>query len=446
MSQQRNSQKTYTEGDITLAILDITSGQIKSEKRAAEVYNVPRTTVQDRRAGRRTRRDCEPNSKRLTPIEEQVIVERILEESSRGVPPSNVNVRDMADRLLKERGGKPVGKNWVDNFVKRTPELTMRWTRPYDRQRALCEDPAVIQPWFSLIRSVKAKYGILDEDVYNFDETGFIMGKITSQLVVTGSEKPGKRKKLQPGDREWVTVVQGVSAMGQVIPPFIIFAGKVLISTWFQDLPRDWIIDVSSTGWTNNKLALAWLKHFDAHTKGSTIGAYRLLIIDGHESHCSVEFQDYCKENKIITLCIPPHSSHLLQPLDVACFAPLKRAYSDEISALARQHIHHISKDDFLPAFKAIFNKVFTKGNITTGFREAGLVPYSPEAVLSKLDMKLRTPTPPLPTTTAWEPKTPRNAREIDAQTTLIRISIRKYYKSLPSSINEKFTQLSKGS
>ena len=135
---------------------------------------------------------------------------------------------------------------------------------------------------------MKAKYGILDKDTYNFDETGFLIGKISSQLVVTGSEKPGKRKKLQPGDREWVTLVQGVGATGKVIPPFIIFAGKVLISNWFYDLPHDWVLQVSPTGWTNNNLALAWLKHFDAHAK--PIRVYRLLIIDGHESYCSVDF------------------------------------------------------------------------------------------------------------------------------------------------------------
>jgi hypothetical protein len=86
---------------------------------------------------------------------------------------------------------------------------------------------------------MKAKYGIADEDMYNFDKSGFLMGKISSQLVVTGSEKPGKRKKLQPGDREWTTLVQAIGATGKRIPPFLIFAGKVLISTWFHDLPRD---------------------------------------------------------------------------------------------------------------------------------------------------------------------------------------------------------------
>jgi hypothetical protein len=111
MSQQRNVQPAYTERDIILAVSDIKLNQNLSVKRAAAIYNVPRTTVRRRRAGQRSRRECEPNSKRLTKLEEEVIVQRILDESLRGVPPSKAHVRDMADRLLRERGGKPTGKN-----------------------------------------------------------------------------------------------------------------------------------------------------------------------------------------------------------------------------------------------------------------------------------------------------------------------------------------------
>jgi hypothetical protein len=132
----------------------------------------------------------------MTKLEEEVIVQRVLDSSLRGIPVSKADVREMADNLLKDRAGKPVGKNWVDNFIKRTPELRTRWSRLYDRQRAACEDPALIRPWFTLVQNMKAKYGIIDEDMWNFDESGFLMGKISSQLVVTGSEKPGKAKKL----------------------------------------------------------------------------------------------------------------------------------------------------------------------------------------------------------------------------------------------------------
>ena len=234
-------------------------------------------------------------------------------------------------------------------------------------------------------------------------------------------------------------------ASGWAIPPFIIFAGKVLISSWFNDLPSDWVLTVSPNGWTSNELSIACLNHFNTHTKARTIGGYRLLIIDGHESHCSLDFQDLCKKENIITLCMPPHSSHLLQPLDVACFAPLKRAYGDEISALARNHTYHINKEAFLPAFKVAFNKAITKENICAGFKGAGVVPHNPEAVLSKLDVKLRTPTPAAPEDTPWEAKTPSNAREIGAQSTLIRDRIRVRPGSSASYMDEKVAQLTKG-
>jgi hypothetical protein len=81
------------------------------------------------------------------------------------------------------------------------------------------------------------------------------------------------------------------------------------------------------------------------------VGSHRLLIIDGHKSHKSLAFQDLCKESKIITLCMPPHTSYILQPLDVGCFAPLKRAYKTEINVLANSDITYIDKKAFLAAF-----------------------------------------------------------------------------------------------
>ena len=164
MSQHHQAPKRYTKADVQLAVFDIQNNQIQSLRHAERVYKVPRRTIQRRRAAIHSRRDCEPNQKSLTKLEEEVIIKRILEEALRGVPPTKANVRDMADRLLRERGGNPTGKNWVDRFIKRTPELRTRWTRPYDRQRAACEDPAVIRPWFSLVQLMKAKYGIVDED------------------------------------------------------------------------------------------------------------------------------------------------------------------------------------------------------------------------------------------------------------------------------------------
>jgi hypothetical protein len=122
---------------------------------------------------------------KLTKLEEAAIVERILDLDSRGFPPTKATLRDMANKLLVERDASTVGINWPDRFIARQENLKTCYTRAYDRQRALCEDAALIKPWFELVRSIKEKYGILDEDTYNFDETGFMMGVITLQLVIT---------------------------------------------------------------------------------------------------------------------------------------------------------------------------------------------------------------------------------------------------------------------
>jgi len=436
------------EADIQLAIAAISTSQIRAVSRAAATYNVVESTLRNRRAGKPARRDCQPNSKKLTTLEEEVVVRNILHLDQRGFAPTYAAVRDIADSLLAQRSAGRVGVHWPRNFVKRTDSLTTCFNRAYDRQRALCEDPVLVQGWFKLVEQTKMKYGICDEDVYNFDEAGFMMGKITTQLVVTGSERRGRPKAVQPGNREWVTVIAAINAAGWTIPPFLIFAGQYHLSAWYEEaeIPRDWAIAVSDNGWTNNELGVEWLKHFNAHTKTRVIGARRLLVLDGHRSHHSLEFQELCKENNIYTLCMPPHSSRLLQPLGVGCFSPLKRAYSREVDSLIRHHINHITELEFLPAFKAAFDRSFTLTNIGSAFRGAGLVPYCLDAVLSKLDVQLRMPTTPAALAEPpWEARTPSNVRELEAQSTLIRDRVRQHKSSSPASIIEAIDQLKRG-
>jgi hypothetical protein len=51
------------------------------------------------------------------------------------------------------------------------------------------------------VQQTIAKYGILDEDIYNFDETGFQMGVIATAKVVTGADRAGRPRPVQPGNR-----------------------------------------------------------------------------------------------------------------------------------------------------------------------------------------------------------------------------------------------------
>ena len=446
-TQSLSVNSIQKERNIQLAKEAIQQDQFPSNRSAAKTFNANRETLRQRVAGRRARRDCTANSRLLTNPEEEVLIKYILDLDLRGYAPNLPCVGDMASQISLARGGKRAGINWPRKFVNRHPALKTRLNRRLDYQRALNEDPKIIEEWFNLVRNFKAKYGIVDDDVFNFDETGFLMGMISTQLVVTGSERRNRPRAIQPGDREWVTAIVGVNAAGWAIPPYIIFAGKMHLSTWYEgnDIPSDWVIALSDNGWTTDLLGLDWLKHFDAHTKARVKGTYRLLILDGHGSHMTLEFENYCKDNKILTLCMPAHTSHLLQPLDVGCFSPLKKAYGLQIDQLMRNYINHITKTDFLPAFRAAFDTAITPRNICGGFRGTGLVPFNPEPVISKLDVRLATPTPPPNIEHQWESKTPSNQIEMACQTDFIKGQIIQHQNSSPTPITDAVNQVLKG-
>ena len=143
---------------------------------------------------------------------------------------------------------------------------------------------------------------------------------------------------------------------------------------------------------------------------------------------------------------MPTHSSHLLQLLNVGCFGPLKKAYGDEVNKLMRNQINHITKQEFLPCFRAAYKKAISLSNIQGGFRGAGLVPFDPEQVISTLDVKLRTPSPLLPTNNEpWQSQTPSNTLEFRSQSTLVKKRIQRHVDSSPTSMVEAFEKVSKG-
>ena len=93
----------YNKGDILLAISSIDAAQIPSARRATAIFNVPKATLRDRRARKPTRRNCKPNLKKLTKLEEEVIIRHILDLDTRGFAPTLGAVQDMADKLLAKR-------------------------------------------------------------------------------------------------------------------------------------------------------------------------------------------------------------------------------------------------------------------------------------------------------------------------------------------------------
>jgi hypothetical protein len=92
----------------------------------------------------------------------------------------------------------------------------------------------------------------------------------------------------------------------------IIIKAATIMEHWVADLPNDHLINVSDSGYSNDAVALDWIKHFDKMTKNKTMGRWRLLLVDGHGSYETREFAKYAEDHYIVLWALPPHITHLL--------------------------------------------------------------------------------------------------------------------------------------
>lgn len=175
---------------------------------------------------------------------------------------------------------------------------------------------------------------------------------------------------------------------GTYIPPLIIFAGENVCTSWIplKDLPEGWHISCNTKGWTNNIHGVQWLqKCFEPATRDKADNEFRLLICDGHDSHISADFIQHCIANRVILILLPPHCSHLMQPLDVGIFFPLKQAIGCFLDRVYRTGIARLQKIEWLESFIQAREKALNKQNILGAWRGAGIYPLNPSKVLDKL-------------------------------------------------------------
>jgi hypothetical protein len=384
------SKSLPTDERIRLAIESYQYSQFKSIHQVAAIFDINHQTISNRLHSRQPRYEVAKMSRKLTAAEEIALIQWIISMDDRGMAPTLAYIRTMADLLLASRGGQPTGENFVRKLVNRHDELKARFSRRYDYQRAQCEDPALINEWFTRVAKIKVQYGIVDDDIYNFDETGFQLSASSTAKVLTRADRRGRPMVAQPGNTDWVTIIEAVNCQSWALPAKVIFPGKVYLSSWYEcGVPANWKIGVSKKGWTDDDHCFDWLTEiFDPYTRQRAVGQYRLLILDGHSSHVTAAFDQYCRSYSIVVLQMPAYSSHLLQPLDVGCFSPLKSIYSGLVQKKVMAGVNHIDKVDFLELYLQARSLALSTTNIKGGFAGASLHPINLGKVLCKLQNK----------------------------------------------------------
>ena len=167
------------------------------------------------------------------------------------------------------------------------------------------------------------------------DETRIALGVCTNTRVIARASKRKAYIKA-PGNQEWVSIIESVSATRRKLRCIVIFKGKSLHTTWFlsESVP-DWIYTTSENGWTANVIGLEWLRRIYIPETTPDPGRHRMLILDRHGSHVDIKFMWECRQHQIHLLYLPAHTSHLLQPLDLAPFSVIKSKYRHQIQELS---------------------------------------------------------------------------------------------------------------
>jgi hypothetical protein len=144
---------------------------------------------------------------------------------------------------------------------------------------------------------------------------------------------------------------------------------------------------------------------------------------------------------------MPPHSSHLLQPLNVGCFAVLKRSYGRLVERLMSLGVNHIDKQEFIPLYQQARIEALHENNVRSGFAATGLVPFNPDRVLSLLHAQYYTPSPQLlpQVQPKWVAETPHDIIELQHQTELVKSYIQRRTHSPLSPTEQALDQLVKG-
>jgi len=194
-------------------------------------------------------------------------------------------------------------------------------------------------------------------------------------------------------------------------------------------IPNTFLIGVSDTSYSNDNLALKRLSHFEAFSAKCQVRSWRLLILDGHDSHSTREFITFRDEHQILLFCLPSHCTHLLQPLDVVVFQPYKHYHSEAVDTATRTGCSQFDKIEFFTAIESIRTQTFKPTTILSAFRKTGLWPFNPDIVLDKLQ----------PISAPARPSTPIPGPQLDSSPTTPKTlrSLKQHADSLAFDLNE---------
>ncbi|XP_045773169.1 MFS-type transporter clz9-like [Maniola jurtina] len=358
--------------------------------RASIIYNLPRKTLERRLKLNNDQKGPMGPSSTFGIANEKRLCKHIKEMQAKGFPLTMDDLRKIAFQFAEQleikhrfnESNEKAGYDWLQLFLKRNPDISLRKSEgvSYARGRGMNKDE--VSAYFEMIEKTLTENDLLEKpgNIFNMDETGLqLNNKPGYVLAERGSKAVAMSTSTEKG--ETITVIACCNAEGNFLPPTCIMKGKRKKPEFEDGLPPGSLVFMSpKSSYITSDLFLEWMKsHFLPRKPAGKV----LLLLDGHSTHCnSVKMLQFANDNDIIMLSMPSHTSHYLQPLDVAVFKSLKTYFYESCRLWMKQHPgRRLTRHQFGSLLNQAWGKSATSDNATSGFRATGVFPLNPGAI-----------------------------------------------------------------
>ncbi|XP_046968875.1 MFS-type transporter clz9-like [Vanessa cardui] len=358
-----------------------------SKLRASKMYGIPYATLHRHIESGSSKKKLGRFESVFTPEEEKELLLYVQKMDSLFYGLTRTEFLQIVGEFARKKGkarvfsGNIAGKGWFKNFKLRHPTLTLRSPEPTSIARVKGFNREAVNRFYLLLEEVVVKHNIEPDMIFNMDETGVRTSSTKPPKVLStyGKKQVGIISSNEKG--VLTTVVCCCSASGRFIPPFFIFKRKRLNPRLLDGAPPGAEATTTDSGWINSQKFLDWLQIFVQKVRPTTEHK-ALLILDNHQSHKSYEALDFATKNNIIFLSIPPHTSHKLQPLDIAVYGPIKKYFEIEVNTFQKQHPGRtIDQYDIAKLFTGAYLKGAVPANAISGFRASGIYPFNSQII-----------------------------------------------------------------
>ena len=377
---------TYSEEDVDAAIRQVRRGKM-SLPRAAFEYGVPRTTLRNKfngfhcgKIGGQQKISAEWESEIASAIDTLVDWRVPLTGLEvRGLVKAFVDVVGLEHQLFKN--DNLPGVDWLRGFLKRN-NMTLRTASNVTSARAKVSADTINSYFDELQKELE---GIPPSNIFNYDETNLSDDPGSTKVVC----RRGLRRveRLMEHSHSSTSIMFCGSADGKYVPPMVVYKVQSgnLYAEWLKGGPRNGHYAATKSGWFDKESFKTWFFEVFLPVRLTLTGPCA-LIGDNLASHFSPEVIQATIEHDIRFITMPPNSTHLCQPLDVAVFKSLKTNWRNILDRWRRStRLTGLIPKAQIPALVKELCSYLDTSHLISGFKGSGIYPIDRTQVLKRL-------------------------------------------------------------